>query len=95
MNKHNVISDAITTIPDWLAFLQVKEDEQISILAEIQQQEATTQIQTPEAVDPVSWLDDDAPPPVGEPQAPIAISNEIPATEEDDDEDELSPPWSE
>ena len=96
MNKHNVISDAIATIPDWLAFLQVKEDEQTAILAEIQQQETeTTILQSPEEVDPLSWLDEDTPPPVGEPQAPVTISDETPVSEEDDDdENESSPPWS-
>jgi hypothetical protein len=97
MKKHDVISDAITAIPDWLAFLQVKEDEQLAILAEIQQQETeVNQVEKPEAaVDPLSWLDDDDPPPMGEPQAPVAISHELPAAEEDDDDDEPSPPWSE
>ena len=94
MNKHNVISDAIATIPDWLAFLQVKEDEQLAILAEIQQETGTVPAEKQEAVDPLSWLDGDTPPPVGEPQAPVSISDEIPALEEDDD-DEPSPPWSE
>lgn len=97
MNKHNVISDAIATIPDWLAFLQVKEDEQLAILAEIQQQEHdTSPAGKSEAVDPISWLDEDAPPPVGEPQAPVSIADESLVLEEEDyDEDEPSPPWSE
>lgn len=43
MNKHDVIGEAIATIPAWLAFLDVKEAEQQAILAQITGQEAPTQ----------------------------------------------------
>ncbi len=142
MNKNDVISQAVAAIPAWLSFLEIKEEEQLAILAEITRSEASgktgkaitdpgissiappvnrlgQEVQatavtdeaptTPQPlVDPLDWLDNDAPPPTGEPQAmtstdemSTAVSDPTPemALEvENDDPDphpQPSPPWSE
>ncbi len=110
MNKHDVISNAIEAIPQWLQFLDDKEAEQTAILAEIQQQQAGALLEVESdplyieegneetAVSPLAWLDDDAPPPTGEPQAPIESEiKDIDASAKlSDDEAETeaeAPPW--
>lgn len=111
MNKNDVIGEAIATIPDWLAFLEIKEAEQQAILAEITQagETAATDASVVEtkplpiensAVTPLAWLDEDAPPPKGEPQQPLAPATAVSVpeaveSENDDDDAEEIPPWSE
>jgi hypothetical protein len=94
MNKNNVINEAIAAIPAWLSFLDIKESEQQAILAEIQQQgtEPGEMDIVDTAVSPLSWLDEDVPPPDGEPQAPLAYDIQPEAVEAPKAEED-TPPW--
>jgi hypothetical protein len=102
MNKNDLISEAVATIPAWLAFLEVKEQEQQTILSEITQQaEMALPLEKVDLVEhvgsdqpttavPLAWLDEDMPPPTGEPQQPVAEPSPPPSSETDETD---IPPW--
>ena len=128
MNKSEVVAEAIDAIPQWLAFLDLKEKEQQKILAEIQaenaplvdddeaaalipfdaaetiinsqpaaannqQLPATNSPPTPDPrppapsvdIDPLDWLEDDAPPPTDDAQQPGLIEAVAPVAADDEE----------
>lgn len=76
MKKNELIADMVETIPRWLAFLAEEENRLQVALLEIQEEAKKERAALPDqsSASPLTWLNQTAPPPQDEPQAPTTAT---------------------